>query len=181
MSNTAGTFSLLTLPDQGESAIYGVINSATHTIDVTMYELRDTTVTTDLVNRHKSGVAVRVILDGAHQSVNRAAINARKPAASPFISTGNLDATFYSTSRDYGVFDTDAADVAAIKQVFNADFTNTSSSPRSPPTSTTCPVVERELNQSIRSPPRTRRGPDRGVQWQNLPSSVPASRNAPTP
>ena len=51
-----------------------------------------------------------------------------------FISTGNLDSTYYSTSRDYGVFDTDAADVAAIMAVFNADFAKTSS-PR--PTGTT--------------------------------------------
>ena len=29
-----------------------------------MYELRDTTVETDLVNREKAGVNVRVILDG---------------------------------------------------------------------------------------------------------------------
>ena len=39
-----------------------------------------------------------------------------------YISTGNLDTTYYSTSRDYGVFDTDANDVGAIVAVFNADF-----------------------------------------------------------
>ena len=37
--------------------------------------------------------------------------------------------TFYSTSRDYGVFDTDAADVAAVVAVFNADFAKTSITP----------------------------------------------------
>ena len=34
-----------------------------------------------------------------------------------------------ATSRDYGVFDTDANDVAAIVAVFNADYTHTSITP----------------------------------------------------
>src|SRR5205823_13464178 len=73
VAHAAGTYSLLTLPDQGESAIYNFINTATKSIDVTMYELRDTTVTTDLVNKEKAGVTVRVILDAQHTSVNGAA------------------------------------------------------------------------------------------------------------
>ncbi|MFL6115549.1 MAG: hypothetical protein ACJ786_30015 [Catenulispora sp.] len=47
-AHAAGTYNLLVLPDQGESAIYSFINSATKSVDVTMYELRDTTVTTDV-------------------------------------------------------------------------------------------------------------------------------------
>ena len=46
-----------------------------------------------------------------------------------YISTGNFDTTYYATSRDYGVFDTDAADVAAIVAVFNADYAKTSITP----------------------------------------------------
>jgi len=151
-ANAAGTYSLLVLPDQGESAIYNFINSATSSIDVTMYELRDTTVTTDLVNRHKAGVTVRVILDGQHTSVNGAAYSALQAGGvavtysstafvythqktitvdskESYISTGNLDTTYYSTSRDFGVFDTDANDVAAVEAVFNADFAKTSITP----------------------------------------------------
>jgi hypothetical protein len=117
-----------------------------------MYELRDTTVTTDLVNRHKAGVTVRVILDGKHTSVNGAAYSALQAGGvavtysstafvythqktitvddkESYISTGNLDTTYYSTSRDFGVFDTDAKDVAAVEAVFNADFAKTSITP----------------------------------------------------
>ncbi|QUQ64011.1 phospholipase D-like domain-containing protein [Kutzneria sp. CA-103260] len=151
-AHAAGTYSLLVLPDQGESAIDNFINSATKSIDVTMYELRDTTVTTDLVNRHKAGVTVRVILDGQHTSVNGAAYSALQAGGvsvtysstayvythqktitvdgtESYISTGNLDTTYYSTSRDFGVFDTDANDVAAVESVFNADFAKTSVTP----------------------------------------------------
>jgi hypothetical protein len=151
-AHAAGTYSLLVLPEQGESAIYNFINSATTKIDVTMYELRDTTVTTDLVNREKAGVAVRVILDGKQTSVNSAAYSALQAGgvaveysstafvythqktitvdgAKSYISTGNLDTTYYSTSRDFGVFDTDANDVSAVEAVFNADFAKTSITP----------------------------------------------------
>jgi len=50
-AQAASNYSLLILPDQGETAIYNFINSATSSVNVTMYELRDTTVETDLVNR----------------------------------------------------------------------------------------------------------------------------------
>ncbi|MEY9895030.1 hypothetical protein ABIA35_003066 [Catenulispora sp. MAP12-49] len=151
-AHAAGTYSLLILPDQGENAIYSFINTATKTIDVTMYELRDTTVTTALVNKQKAGVKVRVILDGKQTSVNSAAYSALQAGgvsvvysssvftythqktitvdgATSWISTGNLDSTYYATSRDYSVFDTDQNDVAAVEQVFNADFTDTSITP----------------------------------------------------
>jgi Putative Ig domain/PLD-like domain len=151
-ARAATAYSLLILPDQGESAIYNFINSATKSINVTMYELRDTTVTTDLVNREKAGVQVRVILDAKETSVNTAAFNALKAGGvgvtysssaftythqktitvdndESYISTGNLDTTYYSTSRDYGVFDTDQSDVAAVVAVFNADYAKTSITP----------------------------------------------------
>ena len=127
----ASNYSLLILPDQGETSIYSFINSATSSIDMTMYELR-TPRSNDLVTREKAGVNVRVILDGAEKSVNSTAFSALQAGGvsvtysstaftythqktitvdnrESFISTGNLDSTYYSTSRDYGVFDTDAA------------------------------------------------------------------------
>ncbi|MBM9505102.1 phospholipase D-like domain-containing protein [Actinacidiphila acididurans] len=151
-AQAAGTYSLLVFPDQGHTAVYDFINSATSSVDVTMYELRDTTAVNDLVNRQKAGVKVRVILDGAHTSVNGSAYNTLKAAGAgvtyssssfvythqksitvdgtkSLILTGNLDSTYYSSDRDYGVFDNDAADVAAIEQVFNADFAKTSITP----------------------------------------------------
>ncbi|MGK4579811.1 phospholipase D-like domain-containing protein [Kitasatospora sp. HPMI-4] len=147
-----GGYSLLTFPDQDHSAVYNFINSATTSVDVTMYELRDTTAVAALVNREKAGVNVRVILDAKHTSVNGSAYSALKAAgvgvtysssayvythqktitvdgSKSLILTGNLDSTYYSSSRDYGVFDNDQADVAAIEQVFNADYAKTSVTP----------------------------------------------------
>lgn len=151
-AQAAGSYSLLVFPDQSHSAVYSFINSATSSIDVTIYELRDTTAVNDLVNRQKAGVKVRVILDGAHTSVNGSAFNTLKAAgagvtysstrfvythqktitvdaAKSLILTGNLDSTYYADDRDYGVFDTDSADVAAIEKVFDADFAKTAVTP----------------------------------------------------
>ncbi|GGQ69588.1 phospholipase D-like domain-containing protein [Kitasatospora griseola] len=147
-----GAYTLVVLPDQGESAIYSLVNSATRSVDVTIYELRDTNLTTALVNRQKAGVKVRVVMDPNHSTVNSAAYNALTAGgvsvvyssasftythqktitvdgATSYISTGNFDTTYYATSRDYGVLDTDAADVAAIEQVFNADYAHTAVTP----------------------------------------------------
>ncbi|HEY2698042.1 MAG TPA: phospholipase D-like domain-containing protein [Pseudonocardiaceae bacterium] len=152
LAHAAGTYTLQILPDQGESAIYNFVNTAKSSIDVTMYELRDTTMTTDLVNREKAGVNVRVILDNAQKSVDQAAYTALTSGgvgvtwsstsfvythqktitvdnAESYISTGNLDTTYYSTSRDYGVYDTDSADVSAVVSVFNADYAKTTITP----------------------------------------------------
>jgi hypothetical protein len=151
-AHAASDFSLLILPDQGESAIYSFVNSATSSIDVTIYELNDTTLENDLVSREKAGVDVRVILDQAQKTYNTAAYNLLTAGGvgvtysstaftythqktitvnndDSYISTGNFDTTYYATSRDYGVFDTDPNDVAAIVAVFNADYAKTSITP----------------------------------------------------
>jgi hypothetical protein len=151
-AHAASDFSLLILPDQGENAIYNFVNSATSSVDVTIYELNDVTLENDLVSREKAGAEVRVILDQAQKSYNTAAYNLLTAGGvgvvwsstaftythqktitvnndESYISTGNFDNTYYATSRDYGVFDTDANDVAAIVAVFNADYAHTSITP----------------------------------------------------
>lgn len=145
---TAFAFSLgSTEPD-----IYNFINSATSTLDMTMYELSDTTAVNDLIARQQAGVQVRVILDGTRTTVNQSAYDALQAAgvgvvwsssayvythqktitvdgATSLILTGNLTAKYYPTSRDYGVFDTDSTDVNAIETVFNADYAGNSVTP----------------------------------------------------
>ena len=151
-AQATSNLSLLILPDQGENAIYNFVNSATSSIDVTIYELKDTTLENDLVSREKAGVNVRVILDQAQKTYNTPAYNVLTAGgvgvtysstaftythqktitvnnAESYISTGNFDNTYYATSRDYGVFDTNASDVAAIVAVFNADYAKTSITP----------------------------------------------------
>ncbi|WP_329569207.1 phospholipase D-like domain-containing protein [Kitasatospora sp. NBC_01266] len=135
-----------------EPTIYNFINSATKTLDMTMYELQDTTAVNDLIAREHAGVTVRVILDRKETSTNNAAYNTLTKAgvgvvwsSSQFVYThqktitvdgseslvlsGNLTSKYYSTSRDYGVFDNDANDVNSIEQVFDADYTGQSITP----------------------------------------------------
>jgi phosphatidylserine/phosphatidylglycerophosphate/cardiolipin synthase-like enzyme len=135
-----------------QPTIYGFINSATTSLDMTMYELEDTTAVNDLIALKNKGVTVRVILDRQHQTANSSAYNALTSAGvgvvwSPstfvythqktitvddvksLILTGNLTSQFYTTSRDYGVFTDDQRDVASIEKVFNADYTGASITP----------------------------------------------------
>src|SRR6202034_3806008 len=151
-ARAASDFSLVILPDQGENAIYNFVNSATSSVNVTIYELNDTTLVNDLMAREKAGGDVRVTLDQAEKSYNTAAYNALTAGGvggvwsstaftyahqktitvnddESYISTGNFDTTYYATSRDFGVFDTDANDVAAITAVFNADYAHSSITP----------------------------------------------------
>jgi hypothetical protein len=151
-ARAASDFSLNVLPDDGENAIYNFVNSATSSVDVTIYELKDVTLENDLVAREKAGVSVRVILDQAQKSYDTAAYNVLTAGGvgvvwsstaftythqktitvnndESYVSTGNFDTTYYATSRDFGVFDTDANDVAAIVAVFNADYAHASITP----------------------------------------------------
>jgi len=135
-----------------QPTIYGFINSAATSLDMTMYELEDTTAVNDLIALKNKGVTVRVILDRQHQAANSSAYNALTSAGvgvvwSPstfvythqktitvddvksLILTGNLTSQFYTTSRDYGVFTDDQRDVASIEKVFNADYTGASITP----------------------------------------------------
>lgn len=136
----------------GQPAVYDFINSATTSLDMTMYELEDTTAVDDLIALENKGVTVRVVLDRQHQSANSSAYTALTGAgvgvvwsSSAFvythqktitvdgtkslILTGNLTSQYYSTGRDYGVFDDDSRDVASIEKVFDADYADTSITP----------------------------------------------------
>ncbi|MEU8972369.1 phospholipase D-like domain-containing protein [Streptomyces monashensis] len=152
-AHAAGTYSAFAFSlGSSEPTIYDFINSSTRTLDMTMYELSDSTAVSDLVAAESRGVQVRVILDGTKTSVNDSAYNTLSNAgvgvvwsfsqyvythqktitvdgAESLVLTGNLTAKYYPTSRDYGVFDNDANDVATIEQVFDADYNGTSITP----------------------------------------------------
>ena len=152
-AHAAGTYSAFVFSNGStQPQIYSFIKSATSTLDMTMYELSDTTAENDLIAREKAGVAVRVILDRTRTTVNDPAYNKLKAAGVPvvwsssayvythqktitvdggesLIMSGNLTANYYSTSVDYGVFDNDPTDVAAIERVFNADYKHSSVTP----------------------------------------------------
>lgn len=150
----AATYTAFAFSQSGttQPTIYDFINSATSSLDMTMYELEDTTAVNDLIALENKGVTVRVVLDRAHQSANGSAYTALTNAGvgvvwSPssfvythqktitvdatksLVLTGNLTSQYYSTGRDYGVFTDDTRDVAAIEKVFNADYAGTSITP----------------------------------------------------
>jgi cardiolipin synthase len=152
-SAAVSNYTLITAPDQGYTPIYTFINSATKSVDMTMYELQDTTAENDLAADAARGVTVRVILDtNLEKSNNTAAFNflsahgvnvvwANTTFAATHqktitvdgtdsaIMTGNLTSQFYATTRDFAVIDSNQIDVNAIEKVFNADFAHTAITP----------------------------------------------------
>jgi len=118
-----------------------------------MYELVDTKTEEILVQDVARGVAVRVILDknleGTHNAPAYDYLSAHgvQVAWAPpgfdadhekamvvdtetaWIMSLNLTSRYYSNTRDFAVEDTDAADVAAILSVFDADFRGATVSP----------------------------------------------------
>lgn len=148
----AATYTLFTEPKQGFSPVYDLINGAKTSIEMTMYELEDAVAEKDLAAAEKRGVDVRVILDQREESDNSAAYNYLKSngvhvvyswskyyythekslvidGSTAVIMTANLTSQYYSTSRDFGVIDTNTADIAAIVKVFNADYAHVSVTP----------------------------------------------------
>ena len=146
---TAGDqLSLLVEPDRGMAPIYALIASARKSVDLTMYELVDTDADLALELAAGRGVHVRVLLDvNREKSANLAAyteltdMRVHVAWADPryaathqktlvidgsvaAVMTLNMTSRYYSSTRDFAVIDRNRSDVAAIEQVFNADFTH---------------------------------------------------------
>ncbi len=152
-ASAAVTYTLVTEPNQGLTAFYNLVSSAQHTIDMTMYELNDTTFEQLLATAVQNGVTVRVILDQNLEKANNQAaytylsnngvsVHWANPtyaathqktitidSATSAIMTLNLTSQYYSTSRDFAVIENDPTDVAAIETTFNADFKNATVTP----------------------------------------------------
>jgi cardiolipin synthase len=147
VSAGSGSLRVLSEPQAGLSAIYALINGAKSSVDLTMYELIDTTAENDLTAAAKRGVDVRVILD-AHLERSRNTttydyLKAHKvhvtwaPSGVTYhqktltvdnktsaIMTLNMTSEDYGDTRDFAVIDTSKADVAAVVATFNADFSH---------------------------------------------------------
>jgi len=145
VSAGSGALTVLGEPQAGLGPVDKLINGARSSIDLTMYELNDTTAEGDLAAAAERGVDVRVILD-AHleMSRNTAAYDYLKahkvqvtwaPSATTYhqktltvdaktsvVMTLNMVSADYAGTRDFAVIDTSKADVAAIAATFNADF-----------------------------------------------------------
>jgi len=140
-------------PQDGMTPIYNLMSSARRSLDMTMYELSDSTAQQILIADHQRGVRVRVLLDKDYNggSVNQTAYSelssdgvqvAWANGSEIFhqktitvddtvsaVMTGNLTSRYYSTTRDFAVLDTQAPDVAAIESVFATDWSGATPSP----------------------------------------------------
>jgi len=146
-----------TEPQAGFSFLRNAINQAKRSIDISIYELSDTTTVNDLIAKAKGGVLVRVLLNSAYESkVFNAPAAAMLQAGSVqvawapssqifhakyvlvddqavYVGTGNLVAGYYSSTRDFWVEVTRHVDVAAISSTFYADFSHHYAAPRNAP------------------------------------------------
>ena len=138
-------------PNAGFNWLYTLVTNAQHTVDITMYELADTTFSGDLVAACQRGVRVRVILDQslekssntpAYNQLNDAGSNCSAAWSNPqfeatheksmvvdgttaIIMTSNLTSTDYANTRDLALVENDPADIAAIETTFNTDYGST--------------------------------------------------------
>lgn len=145
------TRSLYVLPDAGVSWLYALVNKSTSTIDMTMYELVDTTLSGDLAQACSRGVRVRVILDQslektsntpAYNQLNSAGANCSAAWSNPqfqathekslvidgataVILTANAVTRDYAETRDLAIVEDDPADIGAIEATFNTDYGST--------------------------------------------------------
>jgi cardiolipin synthase len=137
-------------PAAGFGFLDHAILDARHTIELSMYELEDPTIESDLVARARAGVVVQVILDSEYGilSVNTPAKNILTrggvrvvwaPASQIFhakyliidgtklfIGTANFTAQYYSSTRDFWILDRNRVDIDAAKATFAADFAHRS-------------------------------------------------------
>ena len=142
----AGHDQLVQYPGAGFGGVRTQIDDARRSIDMEMYELADPTTERALVAAAARGVRVRVLLDQAFSGaeVNQPAVSYLRtrgvqvkwgPRGYIFhikaisfdravsdISTANLVAKYYRTTRDAEIVDSDPTQVHAIEETFNHDW-----------------------------------------------------------
>jgi phosphatidylserine/phosphatidylglycerophosphate/cardiolipin synthase-like enzyme len=146
---TPSTLTLLTEPGAGVAPIYGFLESARHSLDLTMYELVDPAAEAILARDAVSGVRVRVLLDRtgeetandpAYRYLSARGVSVRWASSRydrthekaavidgsrAVVMTLNLVSQDYAGTRDFAVLDAQPSDVAAIETVFQADWSAT--------------------------------------------------------
>jgi cardiolipin synthase A/B len=147
-----GALLVLVEPSAGVGKIYQLINEAKSSIELTMYELRDTTAEADLAAAASRGVDVRVILDAHLEKTRNEAtyhyLSAHRvhvtwaPKGTTYhqktltvdgktsvIMTLNMVSEDYPGTRDFAVIDTGKSDIGAIVKTFDADFSHKAITP----------------------------------------------------
>lgn len=143
---TSPVVNVWTEPTDGYGFLDAAVESAQRSVDLSMYELSDTTLEHELVARANADVDVRVLLNADYEGAEEnaaayALLRASRvhvewaPAnqifhakyavidgRAAYIGTGNLEEIDYSSTRDFWVEDTRGADVNAIARTFDGDF-----------------------------------------------------------
>jgi cardiolipin synthase len=136
---------LIVMPDDGQTPFTNVLDKATTSIDVLVYDLGSGGILTTLVTKAKAGVGVRVILDATQQPYDQAAYDSLSAAGAQVewsdpqftymhaktfvvdgveavISSGNFVASQMAAERNYAVVDDDPQDVAVLSALISADW-----------------------------------------------------------
>ena len=145
----AAALTLFSEPEAGITPVLNLIRGAKSSVDLVMYQLKDQEVADALIADSKRGVRVRVLLNhgylGQASPTNEPAYGyllshgiAVKWTPSYFdlthqktlvsdgrtalIMTFNFTPQYYVSGREFGIYDTDQVDVAAIETTFDADW-----------------------------------------------------------
>jgi cardiolipin synthase len=141
---------LIIEPADGIAPVLKAVSDASHTVDIVMYEFEDPKILHALADDTARGVHVRVLLNGGYDGVQENGINDAAyeflsthgaqvrwtsgrfalthqktvivDKKTALILTFNFTPHFYATSRDLGITDTNARDLAAIETTFEADW-----------------------------------------------------------
>jgi cardiolipin synthase A/B len=148
MSKSAPTRTLIVEPEDTVLPVLGLITMASQSIDVKQFTLDEPRIVQGLLDAHRRGVAVRAMLNPHRSSGSRANDDtyatfeaAKLPVqwANPafavtheksmvidgeraLIATFNFDGKYFTETRDYGIVTTDPAQVAQVRQGFEADW-----------------------------------------------------------
>jgi phosphatidylserine/phosphatidylglycerophosphate/cardiolipin synthase-like enzyme len=152
----AGTFTLMTEPEQGVEPVLNMIKNSTRSIDLVMYEFKDKKIADALIAASGRGITVRVLVNQGYYGKEE---NTNEPAYAylenhgvvvhftpsifalthqktlivdqnkALIMTFNFTPAYYATSRDFGILDLDKNDIVSIENTFNSDWNNQKNSP----------------------------------------------------
>ncbi len=146
---------LIVQPEDAVLPVLGLITMATRALDVKQFTLDEPRLVQALIDAHRRGVAVRVMLNPHRSSGDRAndatfamleqagvPVQWSNPAfavthekslvvdgARALIATFNFVEKYFTQTRDYGVVTTDPAQVAQVARGFEADWTRSPFAP----------------------------------------------------
>jgi len=138
-------------PDDGVQPVRDFLASAQKSLLIKQFTFTEPSLVAAVIERHRAGVAVRVMLNPARSGGDRAndetfeqfsAAGVNVQWSNPtfyvtheksivvdetaaLVATFNLCEKYFTLTRDYGVITTDAEHVAQIVEVFDADWSHT--------------------------------------------------------